>query len=287
MSGIGFTLGMPDKAKAFFGSAKDTVGSFATQSGMSYMLPIIGVAVAITLIVLVVFVTMQVNVGRPKAEKKGPIDLFRPTSPVIIDRPTARAVLQNSYTLTFYIRIDAVPDMRATATPVFMWPGIWNMNYIPSSQELEWEFFIKKDDNSAPATQSRKVTVPNIPIQKWMQIAITFEGRTADFYSNGQLIESLTLDNMTQAGNGSITIIPDGVMGQVAYIQAWPRRLTISEIAANYTDTSDSQGRPFLGPDLVGAIKNISVPNLFCPSGNCAGSSPAATASQTWEFPYS
>ena len=74
-------------------------------------------------------------------------------------------------------------------------------------------------------------------------------------------------------------------MGQLAYVQLWSRRLRIPEAAANYTDTCDSQGRPYLGPEFVTALQNVSLPNLFCPGGDC-GSTPKASASQKWEFPY-
>jgi hypothetical protein len=75
-------------------------------------------------------------------------------------------------------------------------------------------------------------------------------------------------------------------MGKVAWVQLWPRRLTVSETANNYTDTSDSQGRPYLGPNMFQSLLDVKLPNLFCPSGNCFGATPVANPSQVWEFPY-
>lgn len=259
------------------------VKAFTGQS--SYILPFIAGIVAIALIILIVFVVIQVNVGKPAQELKGPVDLFGPKSPVIVDRPTTKSQMTGSYTLAFYIRVDAVPDMRATATPLLTWPSIWNVGYNAAKEQLMWSF-AQTADAPASIPFPESVELAGVPMQRWMQVAITFEGRTADFYVNGQLRTSTTLNNVPLSATASISIVPAGLMGQIAYVQVWPRRLTVADMAANYTDTSDSQGRPFLGPNMTAALDNVKIPNLFCPSGNCTGTQPKATAGQTWEFPY-
>jgi hypothetical protein len=107
-----------------------------------------------------------------------------------------------------------------------------------------------------------------------------------DLYVNGKLVKSEILNAMPPLANSSITVVPGGIMGETAFIQLWSRRLTVSEIDANFTDTSDSQGRPYLGPAFFDALNTMAVPNLFCPSGDCGGATPTATPSQSWEFPY-
>lgn len=260
------------------------VDKFAAP-GQSFILPIILGIVAVALIVIIVFVAIQMNKGKPAKLVAGPIDLYNPQpSVVIVDRPTVKASMQATYTLSFFLRMDAVPDMRATATPLLTWAGIWKLGYNPAREELAWEFAETPD--SPNMARPEFVIVPSVPLQRWTQITMTFEGRSADFYVNGQLVQSKSLANVPPSANSSITIVPNGIMGQIAYVQVWPRRLTLNDVAANYTDTSDSQGRPFLGPGFFDAIKGIKIPNLFCPSGNCSGSSPTASASQTWDFPY-
>jgi hypothetical protein len=259
------------------------VKAFAGQS--SYVLPFLAGIVAIALIVLIVFVVIQVNVGKPAQLLKGPVDLFDTKSPVIVDRPTTKTQMTGSYTLAFYVRIDATPDMRATAVPLITWPAIWNVGYNAAKEQLIWTFG-QTADAPAQISQPETVSIAGVPMQRWTQIAITFEGRTADFYVNGTLHTSTTLNNVPPSANTSISIVPGGLIGQVAYVQVWPRRLAVADVAANYTDTSDSQGRPFLGPNMMAALNNVKMPNLFCPSGNCTGTQPSASKSQTWEFPY-
>lgn len=258
--------------------------AFTGQS--SYILPFVAGIIGIALIALFVFIAIQANQGSPAHLLKGPVDLFGPKSPVIIDRPTTKSQLTGSYTVAFYLRVDAVPDMRATATPLLTWPSIWNVGYNGAKEQLMWSFAQTADaPASFPAPES--IAIADVPMQRWTQVAITFEGRTADFYVNGQLRTSTTLNNVPPSAASSISIVPGGALGQIAYVQAWPRRLTVADVAANYVDTSDSRGQPAIPPDVLAAVKNIKVPNLFCPSGSCnTATQPKANESQTWEFPY-
>jgi hypothetical protein len=272
-------------AKRAFGAVSDSAASFGAAAGTTYLLPIIGGIVGLALIALIVFIVIQASASKPKKLVKGPIDLFQPKSPVIIDRPTTSTQMKGSYTFSFYINIDAVPDMRAAATPLMTWAGIWDLGYNAATEQLIWQFAQTQDGGGAWVFPE-PVTIDGVPMQRWIQVAITFEGRTADMYVNGNLVTSTTLRNLPPSAVSSITLVPAGIMGKLAYGQLWPRRLTVSEIANNYTDTSDSQGRPALGPDLLAPLKSLSVPNLFCPSGSCDSSTPTASPSQTWEFPY-
>lgn len=252
------------------------------STSSSAIVPALAVIIGISLIVLVIYVAIQIRKYYPTIALKGPVDLYNPSSPVVVDRQTT-GTMSATYTLSFYIRMDAVPDMRATATPLMTWPGALEINYIPAKEILIWEVH-PTPDSIGGSSKPDIIQIPNVPLQRWVQVTACFEGRSFDFYINGKLVLSHILTNLPPAVNASITLIPGLIMGQLAYVQVWPRRLTVGEVSANYQDTSDSQGRPYLGPDLLKTM--IPIPNLFCPSGNCAGTNPAADPSQTWEFPY-
>ena len=259
-------------SEMIFGTLKDT-GSKLAETGSTYMLPIIGTLVIIAIIAVSVIVSLQYQTKRPAKELLGPIDMFAPSSPVIVDRATITSTMMASYTLSMYFMIDAVPDMRSSSTPLLTWPGVWTLNYNAPKEELLWTF-----------AGNEAVHVKHIPLQRWNQIVMTQEGRTVDLYCNGALVSSTTLNNVPALPNASITIVPSNVMGRVAYIQAWSRRLTVGEVAANYVETSDSQGRPYIGQDLFKAFKSL--PNLFCPNGQCGGTDVPSGEGLRWEFPY-
>ena len=270
-------------------SARDyTIGTisrasrdFTETTGVSYMVPIIGTLILIAVIASAIIASIYYGSKRPAKTLLGPINLFTPTSPSIIDRPTVKSKMANSYTLSMYFKMDSVPDMRALDTPVLTWPNVWNLNYKPSQEQLSWIF--TQTENSGKATGPETVTVSGFPLQRWNQVGITFEGRTVDIYCNGVLKNSTTLNNVPLIPNASITLLPSNIVGEVAYIQLWSRRLTTHEVASNYVETSDSQGRPYLGPDFFKAFK---IPNIFCPNGQCDGVIAKACDGLKWEFPY-
>lgn len=271
-----------DTVRRAFGAVTDTASTFASTAGeSSYILPIIAGLVVVALVAIIVFVAIQLNANRPAMTLKGPLDLYAPTpNPVLVDRNTVRSTMNGSYTLSFFVRIDAVPDMRNGATPLFTWPGVWALNYNAATEQAQFVF----SQTATPTPDT--LPVAGLPLQRWTQVAMTMAGRTVDVFINGTLKTSMLLDNVPPSANASITVVPGTTIGQAAYVQLWPRRLTVAEVADNYTETSDSQGRPYLGPDFVKVLSNIAIPNLFCPAGGCETTSPTATQSQTWEFPY-
>lgn len=282
MSDIGRRFG--DSAKRFVGAVSETSTTFASATGVPYIVPALIGIVAVALIAMVVFVIIQATASGPAKMVRGPIDLFGPKHPVLVDRSTAKASMNGSYTWAFYIRLDAVPDMRADATPLFNWPGVLSVAYNPAQEQLLWNFAQTSDGTATSPTDT--VVLQGIPLQRWTQVALAMEGRSFDLFVNGGLVESGVLRNVPPAANSSITVVPGGVMGKTAYVQLWSRRLTVQEVSNNYTDTSDSQGRPFLGPEFFSVLKEIEMPNLFCPPEGCSGTAPKASESQKWEFPY-
>jgi hypothetical protein len=254
------------------------------QYNDSIIWPVIAGIIGLFMIVAIIYVIIQYRLGMATKVVRGPIDLFEPASPVVVDRDTVGKSMNASYTLAFYLHIDAVPDMRAAATPLFTWPGVWNMNYSPSTEQMHW-IFTQTRDTPTSEPSPEEVELQNVPLQRWVQIVLGFEGRSVDLYVNGTLAKSDLLKNLPTSANSSITIVPNNIMGKLAFIQVWPRRLPVHEVAANYTDTSDSQGRPYLGPEFFNVFDNLKFPNLFCPNGKC-GTEPTCSAEQTWEFPY-
>jgi hypothetical protein len=262
-----------------FGSAHHAIQTFSEFSGGSYMVPVFGAIFVIIAIAIAVVYYIQYTTKRPTKELLGPIDLFNPTSPAIVDLGTVKKSMSNSYTLAFYVQLDAVPDMRMKNATLFTWPGVLDVAYDAAQEQLIWTFSEIQHNEKADGPQT--IVVKSITLQRWNQIVFTFEGRTADIYCNGTLISSTTLDNVPPFPNSSITVVPRNILGKIAYIQVWPRRLPTSEVASNYIETSDSQGRPYLGPDFFKALK---IPNIF--AFQCKGTDIPAGQNLQWEFPY-
>lgn len=265
----------------------NTGGPFSAATNVvktSWVLPVVAGIVAIALIVIIVLVVVRHRAAVGKEVLKGPTDLFDPKSVVVVSRQDATKQMKGSYTLSFYARIDAVPDMRSSV-PLLTWPGAWSLGYNPAEEQFLWNFS-QTPDSGQLFNAAEAVTVGGATLQRWNQYVIAVEGRSVDFYVNGALVHSTLLNNVITAPTGSITVVPKNVMGQLALVQLWSRRLTTTEVATNYTDTSDSQGQPYLGMAFMKTLGNLKLPNLFCPGGNCESATPTAAPSQIWEFPY-
>jgi hypothetical protein len=122
-------------------------------------------------------------------------------------------------------------------------------------------------------TPNDTLTIPNFLPARWNQLAFTIEGRSVDVYLNGVLVTSTLLENVPLASPTQITLNPQpGYEGQVGYAQGWPRRLTMTEIIANYKRTSDRKGKPaipdspFRWSDLWSGLENGFCRIGFCPS---------------------
>jgi len=271
----------------------NTVGSIFKSSNapttgtapkVSYLFPVLAGIVAVAIIVAIVIVAVGSSSGSPAKQLTGPVDLFAPASPVLISRTDASQIMKGTYTLSFYVMISAVPDMRTSATPLLTWPGAWALNYNPSQEQVQFVFQQTPDMSISVPTET--IVLPHVPLQKWTQVTMVFEGRTADLFVNGKLLKSDSLNNVPPVSTSSLTIVPGAIHGQIAYVQVWPSRQKIADVAANYSATSDSQGRPLISPGFFAPFGNISMFNPFCSGGDCGGSTPTASPSQTWVFPY-
>lgn len=297
MSGlISSALGAVRQFGATFSSSiTPTLGVGSTMT--TFSAPLFGVIGGIFVILLIVYIIVLYGSIRPTNTVIGPVDLFTPKNPVVVSRDQTQSLMSATYTLAFYLRVDAVPDMRAESIPLMTWPSVWNLGYNPAHEELVFTINSGGSSSTVDTTTipvlttgavgitGENVYLPNVPPQKWIQVVLTFEGRTMDMYVNGTLSKSYTLKHLPAPPKSSITLVPKGVMGQLAYVQVWSKRLRISEVASNYTDTCDSRGQPYLPPEFVTALQDVSWPSLFCPGGDC-GTTPTASASQRWDFPY-
>jgi hypothetical protein len=117
-----------------------------------------------------------------------------------------------------------------------------------------------------------RIQLDNVMVARWNQIALTLEGRTLDIYMNGVLAKSALLENLPilKPVMVSMETSPD-FSGQAGLIQAWPRRLTASAIAANYKRNTDTRGKPLI-PDVAPNFGSIweSMKQGFCDAGFCA-----------------
>jgi len=132
------------------------------------------------------------------------------------------------------------------------------------------------------------VVVPQFMPAKWNQLLFTVEGRTVDVYLNGALVSSTLLDNVPLAAPTEIVLhVQPGFDGQVGYVQAWPQRLTLPEVIANYKKTSDYKGKPAIPDSPFKWMELFTLMEQgFCKVGICLGDSAANGPLQYIQYQY-
>lgn len=162
---------------------------------------------------------------------------------------------------------------------------------------------------SAGGTQTyiETIPLPQIPMQKWIMLTISREGRRFDIYYDKALVVSKktlympvtsTIDtNMRGVLSGS-----DSLAGEVALLDVESRRYTMGEIAVAYVRKSDTRGTPYVSSeftagyrDQAGLLPNYSdslfgtfraaIPSVNpCPSGKCLDMPAVKPASPIYDW---
>jgi hypothetical protein len=187
-------------------------------------------------------------------------------------RNTGRAAMGNNFTFSgFYYMEDTNMERIPFKTggefsfkPTVQIIGVGKLTLDPIHQKARWTF----TPHNSPETN---VDIDNVAVAKWNQITLTVIGRTVDVYLNGVLAKSALLDNVP-------LVYPLGVMlnmapdytGQAGLFQAWPERLTVSEVARNYARNVDTRGKPLI-PDSALKWGDVfkQIGDQFCSIGFC------------------
>ena len=138
------------------------------------------------------------------------------------------------------------------------------------------------------------ITLPPIPLQKWIMVGVAREGRRFDVYYNDTMVLSqkamyMPISNISNSSFSGITSGSAGLVGQLALVNVYNYRLSSSDISAKYSEFADTRGRPYInttattasGPDITGLnpeYKSALTLSSFlppmasfnlCPSGGC------------------
>ena len=187
--------------------------------------------------------------------------------------------LSETFTFSFFVTVDhssiegvqgsSLKDNYKPYQLIVSVPGVYNVYIDPFHEMLSIEFHSYKTENTT-------INLPTLKNAKWHQILISVEGRSADVYQNGILLQSVGLKNVgaSRPGKPKVNMNPE-LYAQVALVQSWPMRLKEPDVVTNYRWNTDGQGVPKL-PLLQGSFDKfifLDWSNLnFCLGGLCTDS---------------
>lgn len=132
---------------------------------------------------------------------------------------------------------------------------------------------------AGPETYVESLSLPPLPLQKWVMITIGKDGRRVDVYYNDKIVSSSKLLHMlsVQSSNGVICQAGDtGLSGVIAVLRMQEHTYTTLEVSSEYTALTDTRGRPLNITTDTGAYTATSGPlvtseflHTLCLDGSC------------------
>lgn len=246
----------------------------------------------VTLYVFIVAIIIILAVGaymifRPRAKDVtviGPFVLSNMAKPDSISTVFSQSQINNSlgnnFSLSFFVYMDGVnrenipiagPKGDFRFKPFLYILGVGDILLDPIHQVARIRIKPLRTKGLIEAGEVTSIDVDNFMIARWNQITLTMEGRTVDVYINGALAKSALLDNLPILNPVGVLLetSPD-FSGQAGLFQAWPQRLTESQVVANYKRNTDVRGKPLI-PDTGMKWSDVwsSLGEQFCKIGIC------------------
>ena len=268
--------------------SKNSVGASATASTASFVMNPLVIGIVAVLIVAVLFYYFY-KPKREYIEKKGPFVLKgAQTSPIknsevnVFEYSEITTGLGNNFTISFFVYMDDVNRERIQIgghgsqepfkfRPLVSILGVGTIVADPVHQRARIRIQPLTVGPVITRTEPVDIDIPNFMIARWNQLTLTQEGRTVDIYVNGVLVKSSLLENLP-------VLYPVGVLletspdfsGQAGLFQAWPRRLTESEVITLYKRNTDLRGKPNI-PDIGFSLQDFfnMFQKSFCDTGIC------------------
>lgn len=245
----------------------------------------IGIIVAVFVVGIIVFwwfrpVSKDVTVMGPYVLNSGGLVPSKDTIQTVLTHSQIESSLGNNFTLSFFVYMDDVNRERIPIAgpkgdfrfkPFLYILGVGDIVLDPIHQVARLR--IKPLTRNAIRDRDALTNhdIENFMIARWNQITFTITGRTVDVYLNGAIATSSLLENVP-------VLYPVGVLietspdftGQAGLFQAWPRRLTETEIMENYKRNTDTRGKPRI-PDSLMKWKTVwdQMKKTICAVGLC------------------
>jgi hypothetical protein len=272
-----------------FGSNNRNVGRNSSASGgaATFTTPTLIILVVGAIVIIGVLLYFYFRKKSQEVTVLGPYELKgvsntsqQSSQETLVDSSQLSTSMGNNFTFSMFLYMN---DTNAERIPIAGPAGDFRFKplvYILGVGTITADPIHQKARVTLQPLTDQAVTGVNSPVEiildeflvaRWNQLTFSVEGRSVDVYLNGVLIKSALMENVPVLAPVGLLLetIPD-FTGQAGLFQTWPRRLTGSEVLANYKRNVDLRGKPAI-PDPVlswqDIVKNFKV-NL-CKVGIC------------------
>lgn len=139
-------------------------------------------------------------------------------------------------------------------------------------------------------TSTEVVSVPPLPMQKWIMVAILRDGRRFDIMYNDQIVASHRLENYPKVISNPLRVGDKRMLGSGVNVIVAPYRMTPSEVIREMRHLSDTAGMPVAAnprlqlPPIPFSmkLKSICIPGIPCNGVT----QPPSDQLKAWYSPY-
>lgn len=168
----------------------------------------------------------------------------------------------NNYTYSMWIYVnnwnyrfgnEKVIIQREGTSPTNMSPKI-ALDPIKNNIVITTEYYTSGSSGATGTTAANRCTVENIPIQRWVNVIVSLNGRTMDTYINGKLTKTCVLPGVPTVNKEKpVQITPTGTGG--SGFDGWTSEITYRAFSINPQEAwniySEGYGGNILG-NLLG-----------------------------------
>jgi hypothetical protein len=210
---------------------------------------------------------------------------------VAMNSDATRAFLfgENGSTLMVYLYIkgvDKTAKVNDVAPAIIRIPDVLELRCVAAHTKVSAELTINTRNTATGKTVAEQITLPTIPLQKWICFTLLRDGRRFDIMYNDKVVASKRLAHMPAYMTSELRMGSPGAVGVYNMGRLFNYRLSFADIKSELTRTSDSRHKP------VNAGTGVEMGSIFdifrCPGGIFCGSSTPAPKNplEVWETPY-
>lgn len=149
----------------------------------------------------------------------------------------------------------------------------------PNSVSAQLTVRTKNSTGSDMESNVETIPLPPLPLQKWLLLTITRDGRQVNVLYNDSIVSSSKTQNMidTASVNGEVVSGGSaGLSGAIGLLRMLPTKITVPEVTTYYNKTSDTRGAPtaFITDkntykQNIALAKGKSIVQMFCLDLSC------------------
>jgi hypothetical protein len=117
----------------------------------------------------------------------------------------------------------------------------------PNSVSTQLTVRTKNSTGSDMESNVETIPLPPLPLQKWLLITITRDGRQVNVLYNDSIVSSSKTHNMIDTASVSGDVVSGGaagLSGSIGLLRMLPTKIKVPEVTTYYNKTSDTRGAP-------------------------------------------